>query len=174
MTKQNTRLFLTMALSGFLGACGGSEGAKAGKVIINELQPSNQDVTVDEYGEADDWIEVFNPGDAPVDLQGFRVADSSGTSQVIAGPLVVQPGGFVLLWADDSPSQGVAHLGFKLGAKKGDTVILTDPEGQALDSVSFGPGQGQSSYARHPDGAGAFAWCAAPTPGVSNGTACAK
>lgn len=174
MTKQPTKLFLTMALAGFLGACGSSEGAKAGKLVINELQPSNQDVTVDEYGEADDWIEIFNPGDAAVDMQGFRVADSSGTSQVIAGPLVVQPGGFVLLWADDSPSQGIAHLGFKLGAKKGDTVILSDANGQALDSVTFGPANGQSSYARHPDGTGAFAWCAAPTPGVSNGTACAK
>jgi hypothetical protein len=176
MTKQANRLgfFLTMALSGFLGACGSSDGEKGHKLFINELQPSNQDVIKDEHGEADDWIEIFNPGGTAVDLQGFRVADSSGTSQVIAGPLVVQPGGFVLLWADDSPSQGAAHLGFKLGAKKGDALILTDPDGQALDSVSFSKGEGQSSYARYPDGTGAFAWCTVPTPGTSNGAACAQ
>ncbi len=176
MTKQASRLgiLLTMALSGFLGACGSSDGDKGHKLFINELQPSNQDGIKDEFGEADDWIEIYNSGDTAVDLQGFRVADNSGTSQVIAGPLVVQPGGFVLLWADDSPSQGVAHLGFKLGAKKGDALTLTDPDGQTLDSVSFSKADGQSSYARFPDGTGAFAWCAAPTPGASNGVACAQ
>jgi hypothetical protein len=167
------RSLLTLGLSGLLGACGGSEGAKTSGLFINELQPSNQDVITDEYGEPDDWIEIFNADATAVDLKDFRVADTSGISQTIPGSLVVPPGGFVLLWADDSPSQGVAHLGFKLGAKKGDTVTLMDANGRTVDSVSFGQEQGQSSYARFPDGTGAFAWCAVPTPGTSNGPACA-
>lgn len=169
------RYFPIVGLAALLGACSSSsDGEKPTKLSINELQPSNKDVITDEYGEADDWIEIFNAGDVPVDLQGFRLADSSGTSQAIAASLVVPAGGFILLWADDSPSQGSAHLGFKLGAKKGDSLTLTGPDGKVVDSVSFGQANGQSSFARHPDGTGSFAWCAAPTPGASNGPACGK
>jgi hypothetical protein len=174
MTANRKPWFLLAALSSFLGACGSSDGASTHQLFINEVQPSNQDTITDEYGEADDWIEIFNADTSAVDLKGFRVADSSGTSQSISGSVVIQPGGFALLWADDSPSQGAAHLGFKLGAKKGDSVTLMDPDGHTVDGVSFGQGQGQNSYARHPDATGAFAWCAAPTPGASNGTACGK
>jgi hypothetical protein len=166
-----TRFLLAGSLLGLLGACSSSD-SKTRKLFINELQASNQDIVTDEYGEADDWIEIFNADDATVDLNGYRVSDSSGTSQTVPGSLLIQAGGFVLLWADGSPSQGGAHLGFKLGAKNGDSVRLTDPQGNQLDKVSFGPVTGQSSYARFPDGAGAFAWCTVPTPGASNGAAC--
>ncbi|MBN2573419.1 MAG: hypothetical protein JXP73_02525, partial [Deltaproteobacteria bacterium] len=64
------------------------------------------------------------------------------------------------------------HLGFKLSASRGDEVALKDKTGRTVDSVSFGAATGQNTYARFPDGTGAFAWCAAPTPGASNGSAC--
>ncbi len=171
-----TMVFLAGGL--LLGACGGGDdqgdgaAAPAAKLAINELQPSNQDTITDEKGEADDWIEVFNAGDTPVDMLGFSLADSSGTSQVIASSIVVPAGAFQLFWADDSPSQGANHLGFKLSATTGDKVSLKDGLGRTLDSVSFGPATGQNTYARFPDGTGPFAWCGAPTPGASNGLAC--
>ena len=142
------------------------------KLFINELQPSNQDTVTDEYGEADDWIELINAGDSPVDLLGYSLADSSGTTQVISKSVVVAAGAFHLMWADDSPSQGPSHLGFKLSGKKGDSVTLKDATGRTLDSVSFGPTTGQDTYARFPDATGPFAWCGAPTPGAANGAGC--
>jgi hypothetical protein len=164
-----------------LAACssGGGTGTDASSsssfvVFINELQASNQDTVTDELGEPDDWIELFNAGGGPVDLRGFSVADSSGIVQTLPGSVVVPANGFALLWADDSPSQGANHLGFKLSASKGDSLTLKDPTGRTVDQVSFGPATGQVSYARYPDGVGAFAWCAVPTPGASNGAACAQ
>lgn len=174
-----TRVLFTGAL--LVGACGsnsdqGSEGGTPGpaaKLFINELQSSNQGTITDEYGDADDWIEIVNAGDSAVDMRGFAVADSSGASQVIAGSVIVPAGAFQLLWADDSPKQGANHLGFKLSGKSGDKLTLKDGSGRTLDAISFGPTIGQDSYARFPDAAGTFAWCAAPTPGASNGSACA-
>jgi len=143
------------------------------RLFINELQPSNQDTVSDEVGDFDDWIEIYNDSDIVIEMQGYSFSDSSGLSQAITGAVVVQPRAFKLFWADDTPGQGANHLGFKLSASKGDTVTLKDTTGRKVDSVTFGPATGQNTYARFPDGTGAFAWCAAPTPGASNGVACA-
>jgi hypothetical protein len=171
-------MFLVGAL--LVGACGsnsdqGSDSGTPGPapaLFINELQSSNQDTITDEYGDADDWIEIFNAGDSPVDMRGFTLADSSGSAQVVSGSVVVAAGAFQLLWADDSPKQGANHLGFKLSGKSGDKLTLKDSSGRTLDAITFGPTIGQDSYARFPDGTGAFSWCAAPTPAASNGSGC--
>jgi hypothetical protein len=166
-----------------LGACSSSDGGGNGgadaapqkplaRLFINELQPSNQDTITDEAGEADDWIEIYNDSDVAIEMQGYSFADSSGLAQTLTGSVLVQPRAFKLFWADGSPKQGVNHLGFKLSAS-GDKVTLKDTAGRTVDNVSFGAASGQSTYARFPDGTGALAWCGSPTPGVSNGVACA-
>jgi hypothetical protein len=172
MNRASSRIFLVMTLVGSLSACGGSDTPSNFKLFINELQPSNQDIVRDENGEADDWIEIYNGGDSLADLKGYIVSDS-GTSHTIPSSIPIPVSGFVLLWADDSPSEGPAHLAFKLSATAGDSVTLTDPDGKPVDTVSFGVAVGQYSYARFPDGIGPFVWCAAPTPKASNGPACA-
>ena len=169
-----TRLLTVLGLLGSVQACKGSDGGSNGpaaKLFINELQPSNQDTVTDDHGDADDWIEIYNADTSTVDLKGFVVSDS-GTSQTLTGTLTIQAGGYVLLWADDSPAQGASHLGFKLSATKGDSVTIADQHGNVLDAVSFGASVGQNTYARFPNGSGAFSWCDKPTPGASNGSAC--
>jgi hypothetical protein len=167
-----------------LGACGGSENnpgqsqdaappTPLARLFINELQPSNQDTVSDEVGDFDDWIEIYNDSDAAIEMQGYSFSDTSGLAQTLASSLVVQPRSFKLFWADDTPGEGANHLGFKLSATAGDKVTLKDAFGRTVDDVAFGAATGQNTYARFPDGTGAFAWCAAPTPGASNGAACA-
>jgi hypothetical protein len=156
---------------GAIGTSSSTGTTTAVKLVINELQPANKDTLTDEKGDADDWIEIYNPGDVTVDLKGYVVGDSSN-KQVIPGTLPVPAGGYVLLWADDSPSQGNAHLGFKLSASAGDAVTLTDPAGKIIDTITFGVATDQNVYARFPSGTGSFAWCDKPTPGAGNGSAC--
>ena len=182
LVSATTRFLLVGSL--VLGACGGSDGGGNGgkdaasptplaRLFINELQSSNQDTVTDEAGEADDWIEIYSDSDTAIEMQGYSFSDSSGLSQAITGSVLVQPRAFKLFWADDSPGQGANHLGFKLSASKGDKLTVKDTTGRTVDSVTFGVATGQNTYARFPDGSGAFAWCAAPTPGASNGAACA-
>jgi hypothetical protein len=174
MSNHRKALGIACAAGLLLGGCGNSDGdsASVSNLFINELQPSNQDTISDENGEMDDWIEIFNAGANPVDMLGLSFTDSSGTSRLLTTSIVVPAGAFHLFWADDSPGQGPSHLGFKLGAKKGDSITLKDSAGKTIDSVAFGPATGQNTYARFPDGTGSFAWCGAPTPGASNGAAC--
>ena len=61
------------------------------------------------------------------------------------------------------------HANFSLSAS-GETVVLTDAGGMIADSVDVPALPTGVSYGRSPDGVGAFAWFAAPTPGMTNTT----
>jgi hypothetical protein len=183
--ERTTRLLTVFGLIGCMQACSGSDGgvkdtgnqdsapiAPTAKLVINELQSSNQDTVTDEKGDADDWLEIYNAGTSAVDLKGFVVSDAKGTAQTISSTLTIEADAYLLLWADASPGQGANHLGFKLSASNGDTVTVADQHGNVLDTVTFGAATGQDSYARFPNGIGSFSWCTKPTPKASNGSAC--
>ena len=46
-----------------------------GDVLINEHMAFNAMTRADEYGEYPDWIEIFNTGTGPVDLNGYGLSD---------------------------------------------------------------------------------------------------
>ena len=47
----------------------------AGALVINEFMALNGRTLADGPGEYDDWIELFNPGDQAIDLEGYFVSD---------------------------------------------------------------------------------------------------
>jgi hypothetical protein len=53
---------------------GGSGSALEG-LFINEFMADNDHVVQDEFGEYDDWIEIYNAGAAPIDLGGMYLTD---------------------------------------------------------------------------------------------------
>ena len=54
-------------------------GLESVPVVINELLASNVDSTADPQGEFDDWIELYNAGDIPVDIGGMYLTDDTDT-----------------------------------------------------------------------------------------------
>ena len=46
------------------------------QVVINEVQSSNVNTILDEFGENDDWIELYNTSAVPEDLTGFMLSDN--------------------------------------------------------------------------------------------------
>jgi hypothetical protein len=170
-------LVVTGALAWLLSACSSSDAKGVDystvQLRINELQASNQITATDEYGEADDWIELYNAGKDELDLTDFYISDSASTPTKYRFPagVTVPAGDVVMIWADGTPAQGANHVSFKLSAS-GETVSISDPNANELDSEDFTVGTAGYSYARHPDGTGAFDWCVAPTPGELNGDAC--
>ena len=66
--------------------------------------------------------------------------------------VIIEPGGYLLFWADNDEGQGATHTNFKLG-KDGEYVGLYDRDGATLiDGISFGQQYGDVSYGRLPDG----------------------
>jgi len=155
-----------------LAACG-SRSPVAGQLFINEVLPSNSNGCADEVGERNDWVELYNGGNQQVDLEGYSMTDDSASrrKKVFAKGVVIAPKGVLLLWADDTPDQGETHLPFKLKSK-GEGVLLYDPEEGLVDQFRWTDAVSDVSFARIPDGSGAFVLCATPTCGAKNGAAC--
>ena len=45
----------------------------SGQVVINEYSASNLERYTDNYGEYEDWIELYNTGGSSVDLGGYYI-----------------------------------------------------------------------------------------------------
>ncbi len=152
-----------------------SEGPAAGvPVVINEFMASNSSFLQDPQGQYDDWLELYNMGDEPVDVAGMYLTDDRSESRLWRIPggdpslTTIGPKGFLLIWADGDGEDPGLHAGFGLRAG-GDEIHLFDSDGITLiDSISFGPQYVDLSYGRYPDGSGELRLMVLPTPGEEN------
>src|SRR5262245_52338451 len=56
-------------------AAGDADQVPPAALRINELCPDNDGLTIDEVGQADDFIELYNADSAPVDLAGWVLSE---------------------------------------------------------------------------------------------------
>jgi len=147
-----------------------SDDAKA-HLYINEFMAASQRIIADEFGEYDDWVELYNAGEVPINLAGVYLSDDLREKNKWRIPDVeVVPGGYVLFWADGDEEQGKHHTSFKLSAS-GEEIGLfdTDENGNAtIDRVVYGPQKNDMSYGRYPDGDECFECFSKPTPNNKN------
>lgn len=147
--------------------------SSAQSLVINEIMASNRLTISDATGGFEDWAELFNPGDKPVDAAGFYVSDDPKNLRKWQIPnahfsiTTIPPKGFLLLWLDGDTHEGALHAPFKLDAA-GEYLLLSDAQGQLLDSVAFDAQQPDIAWGRYPDGVGDWAFLANPTPQKAN------
>jgi len=146
------------------------------RVFINEWMADNTGTLADPASlKYEDWFELYNPDDLPVNLTGFYLTDTL-TNQFqyeIPAGYVVPPKGFLLVWADNSPKRNNLtvrpdlHVNFQL-SKSGEAIGLFAPDGTQIDAVTFGPQTTDVSMGRNPDGAGLIQKQTTATPGTNN------
>lgn len=140
-------------------------------IFINELMASNSSVA-DDYGEFDDWIEIYNSNDYPVDIGGLYLSDSKADFAKHRIPshspelTTIPARGFRVLYADDSKEQGISHLNFKLKREGEFIQIINYDESTILDSISFPKQFKNSAFSRISESGDWYA--IPPTPGKSN------
>ena len=101
---------------------------------ISEVMANNVSTLADEFGEFDDWIEIRNQGDEPINLEGCFLTDNFNDRRNWELPDVTLDGaGFLIIWCDNQPEQGALHAPFKLSSG-GEDIALYDSEihGNAL------------------------------------------
>ena len=149
--------------------------ARPADVFINEWMSDNSATLTDPAdGGFEDWFELYNAGEEPVDLTGYFLTDDfdDKTQFEIPAGYVIEPGGFLLVWADNEAEQNTTnsnqlHVNFAL-SRDGERLGLYSPDRIALDEITFGGQTNDVSHGRFPDGSVSVVLMSVPTPGSAN------
>ena len=110
-------------------------------------------------GYGNDYVEIYNSGDAPCSLEGFKLDDNDTFSDLTFGAVIVEAGGY-WLGIKDEPGSFQSGLG-----ANGDFVYLMDLEGDVA-VVELASAAGAAAQIFDAAGNGCYA---IPTPGAANG-----
>jgi hypothetical protein len=122
---------------------------------LNELLPDPAAPLTD---AADEFVEIYNPNDTPIDLNGYVIKTGAtlSTKHTLAAGVV--------------PAAG--YLALKSGTTKialsnsGSSVALFDPDGHQLGAtITYPKAKTGQAWARADD---TWSWTATPTPGAPN------
>lgn len=117
--------------------------------------------------QPNDFIELFNPEAAPVEISNFTLTDEpiGAASLHRIHPLSFVPAfGFTVFIANGQSDGPPNHVGFRLNAAQG-TIGLFSDHGRCVDMVIYGPQAPGISQGRGPSGANDIATFVIPTPG---------
>lgn len=145
-------------------------------ITINEWMASNTRTLSDPADrQFQDWIELFNPNEVPVDLTGYSLTDRPDDVTerwFLPASVSIAPRGRLLVWADGEPEQylpGTAelHAPFRL-SQSGESIALFGANGAVVDQVTFGIQADDVSQGRWPDGGPDLFSMPTPTPLAAN------
>lgn len=144
------------------------------QIVINELSAANYDGGfVDNYGDEEDWFELYNPGAAAFDISGYFLSDDDTDPMkwVVPAGVSVPANGYLVVFASDKDEfvAGNVHTNFKITQAKQEGAVLSDAGGTIIDSYMLTiPNQVGHSRGRTTDGAADWGVFLTPTPGAAN------
>lgn len=118
-------------------------GQENDRLVISELMAANDQTLLDSDGEASDWIEIRNPTDVAIDLQGWFLTDAEESPKQWAFPSVtLPPDAYLLVFASGNDRRQAGeelHTSFRLD-RGGEYLALThsSPKGIVVSS-EFAP-----------------------------------
>lgn len=140
-------------------------------LVINEILPDNTFIIPDEDGEYADFIELFNYGIYSIPLGDLSISDEPDRpTKWFLPDMLLPPGAYVLLFADNESEQGLNHVSFTLDAENDELAIHAPvTSGYAIiDSTSWLDVPSDIAWGRYPNGTGACTLLTTVTPGFSN------
>lgn len=106
--------------------------------VISEFMASNDNTLDDEDGESSDWLEIYNPTAAPIDLAGWYLTGKADnlTKWRFPAPTILPARGFLVVFASNK-NRAVAgrelHTSFNIKAS-GEYLALVKPDGVTVAS----------------------------------------
>ena len=140
----------------------------AGSLVITEFMAKNESTLLDSDGEYCDWIEIHNPTDSPINLQGWHLTDDATELDKWTFPdVTIEADAYMIVFASDkdrTDPTAELHTNFKL-TTAGEYLGLIQPdETVAFDySPSFPEQYEDISYGGDPG-----EYFLTPTPGAEN------
>jgi hypothetical protein len=127
---------------------------------LNEVQPDNIAGPLDNFGQREPWLEVYNSGANAVNLDGYFLADnytSNLTRWAFPSGTAIAPGQFTVIWADGEIGQSAGfelHTNFRLNSTTGSVALvrLVSGQPQFVDYLTYDQLGPNLSYGDFPDG----------------------
>lgn len=143
--------------------------AASAQIRINEACSDNNNIIADEEGDYEDWLELYNPGNSSINLEGYYLSDDPDHKDKWTFPAISIPAqSFILIFASDKDFLGVhPHTNFKI-SKEGEPLFLSDNQLQVIDSLIIPALSEDHSYGLQPDGSQLLTFFSIPSPGTSN------
>ncbi|MBH1940298.1 CotH kinase family protein [Mobilitalea sibirica] len=143
-------------------------------VLINEVCSKNSGSIAAKDGEYYDWVELYNPTDKAINLEGYGLSDKASQLFRYTFPKVTIPaGGYLLVYANGSADPNNNNdrniellTDFGISAE-GETLMLSTSDGTLMDTVTVPAITEGSTYGRQPDGSQNYI-SLKPTPNTSN------
>ena len=153
-------------------------GLSAGRLSVNEFMAENVSGLKDEDAEQEDWIEIYNPGETTVNLEGWALTDELGEPGKWVFPSVTLGAQkYLVVFAsgkDRKPTTAGSrlHTNFKLSLA-GEYLALLNAESprQVVSELAPQYPEQRNDYSYGQDPAGQWRYYKAATPGAANGEA---
>jgi len=125
-------------------------------LVINEVMANNQTIVMDETGDYDDWIELYNNSNTPISTNGLLFSDNPLNLDKWDLPnIVINPNSYFIIWADEDGNTGDNHANFRL-SNLGEQLILSNSDSTIVDAEFIYPQLDDVAYGRYPNGIGSF------------------
>lgn len=140
-----------------------------GEIRLNEVMASNETIVADSDGDYQDWIELYNYGEKPVDVTGFYLSDDPDKLRKWRFPnLLLQAGEHRLIWASGKDRVGdELHTNFSI-ARDGEEIFLVSPDGEMVDRLVVRKMPPDVSTGRYGHGKSDWYYYDEPTPSKEN------
>lgn len=157
--------------------CFAVAGFGRAEIVVTELMAANSVTLADEDGAFSDWIELYNPTNTTVSLDGWFLTDSASNRTKWRFPAAsIAPGAYLIVFASNKNRQtagATLHTNFALSAA-GEYLGLIKPDGVTIAfefSPEFPALEGDTSYGMVLRSDGTFSSrgvLLTPTPGLIN------
>jgi hypothetical protein len=143
---------------------------------LNEIQPNNVSGPVDNAGEHEPWVEIYNVSRTNYNLSGFYLTDNftNLTRWAIPDGETIGAGALRVVWLDGQPGQttaGELHATFRINSDSGSLALVSTLNNRTnvVDYLNFRSAPPDQSFGLFPDGESiSRRWFFYPTAGKSN------
>jgi hypothetical protein len=144
------------------------------QVVINEYSCSNLTSFPDDYGDYEDFIELYNNSGTTVTIGGYYLSDDPvfPSKWMIPAGVTIAANGFKKFWCSgrDEGYINQIHTNFRLTQTKipAESIVFSDPTGLIIEQQTLEITQDGHSRGRTTDGNATWGVFINPTPGMSN------
>ena len=150
-------------------SCSACQGMYESHLVINEIMQSNVTSLLTEHDFADSWVELYNPTDADININGYYLGASATSADDYKFPVdsIVPAHGYLRIDCDKKEAR--LHTDFRLESADGGELYLLDASGSVIDHLQY-PAMiaVDVAYGRIWDGLDNWGWQWKATPRQSN------